>query len=229
MISRRSFIKTLAALGGALLVPLDRLTGGHIVPGAQVQAPAQAEGELYEGFVLLPEDTPVPSFVSPSRYGIPRFGHAVPGAGAVTTDLASAEELAAKIGLPVYTLGRLPAGLRPRGATLVQHPTGEVFGAWVAFESYVLHLKAWACTVDVWIQPDFPQPLPLTIPRKLLESDQKAARKVGFLPTPGVALRGGRNTAFHWIERDVYYRLRTDLDPSIAEADALAATLTIVR
>lgn len=114
MITRRSFVRALAAMAGTLLVPLDRLAGHPMVPVVQAQAPAA--GELYEGSLLLPEGTPMPSFVKSSKYGIPRFGEATPGTGAVTADLGSAEELAAKIGVPVYTLGRLPEGLRPAGA-----------------------------------------------------------------------------------------------------------------
>ncbi len=225
MLTRRSFLKVLSALGAVLLVPLDKLTGRSAVV-AEAEPPEV--GELYAGFVLLPEGTPTPSFVLPSRHGIPRFEGATPGAGAITTELGSAEELAAKIAVPVYTLSQLPTGLRAAGATLIQHPSGEVFGAWVGFESYVPHLKTWACTVDVWVQPDFPQPLPLIIPRRLAESDQGAVQKVDFLPAPGIAIRGVHDTVFHWISRGIYYRLRTDYDPSPAEADALAAALTVI-
>ena len=63
MFTRRDFIKTMSLLSGAVLAPvrwLGRWTG---VQPAQAEEPPEM-GELYAGFVLLPEGAPMKVFSS---------------------------------------------------------------------------------------------------------------------------------------------------------------------
>jgi hypothetical protein len=226
MITRRSFVKALAAVAGTLLVPLDRLAGEATAPVVEAQAPPA--GEVCEGFLLLPEGTPLPSFVKPSMYGIPRFGHVEPGLGAITTDLGSAEELARKGRMLVYTLSQLPDGLRFAGATLVQHPTGEVYGGWARYESHNPRVDIWECTVDVWAQPDFPQPLPLWARGAGARGSLGALGKTSCLPVPGIVVRTGLGHVFHWVQGGVYYRLRAEYQAAREDAERLAMALSPV-
>lgn len=66
MATRRDFLKTISTFAAAVLVPLDtiarKLSRGPSHPLWQ--------GEVYAGFVILPEGDPIPSFVVPPQHPV---------------------------------------------------------------------------------------------------------------------------------------------------------------
>ncbi len=222
MLSRRSLLKTLAAVGSALLLPVDKLAKLRSPFPAQPEAPS--EGDLYAGFLLLPSGAAVPSFVKYPVPGIPRVGD--PNPTAVTRFFDTPLALAKATRFAVYSPSRLPAGFRAGSAYLVEHDTGEAFGAGVGFEWYNGVANTWECTLSIWAQPAFPRPYPLWssdpgepgAPAVVLE-------RVTFLPSPGIMVSTPVGYAFHWIWEGVLYTMRAEYGPSREEAIDLASSL----
>lgn len=138
MLTRRAFIKVLGAANAVILNPMKRL-GWWRSP--EFTLAEEAEGELYAGFVLLPEGATIPPFIQDEKVGIPNMC----GAGeAETRGCMNAEyvlfegeaELAVRGGFPVYTLNQPPDELRPSGAFLLKNKNGSSFSGTVAFEAY---------------------------------------------------------------------------------------------
>lgn len=208
MLSRRSFVKALAAVGGALLLPLDRLAGRGSAPAALAQEPAV--GELYAGFVLLPENALVPAFVKPARLGIPKFsadGAAASRSGAVITKLLStAKELAAASELRLYEFTMLPDGVHLSQAVLCLHPSGEVYSATLNYLSCPAVAGSWGFVASISAEPDFPRPFPIRLSRPLEPAALGVIpEKVDCLPCPGIALPTCGGYFYQWIENDVHY------------------------
>ncbi len=238
--SRRAFVRFVGATGAALFAGMSDL-----IPEAQLRWPAQARspsgssgiayasplsvGELYAGFILLPDGAPVPAFVKPSRRGIPDgcgVGRADPKIVAVIKSFARVEDVASEGRFPVYTFSKLPDGLRPRGGNLIKHPTGEVAGASIDFETYHAGARTWACTVSIWAQPDYPKPFPLWSQKALGPGGPAVVlEKVNFLPSPGIRVSTLLGCVFHWIQDEVCYRLRLEHSRSPQEIQALVSSL----
>ena len=240
MLTRRDFIKILAAMGSlVLLPPLNRLK--RLYPFNRASSLEQSAtlaqtsplGEFYAGFLLLPDGTPVPPIVKYPERGMPTFcgvgtGRDGPEPTAVVKSFSTVTGLAREVAFPVYTLSKLPEGLRLAGANLIQHKTGEVFAAVVDFQSHNRRSGGWETTVSIWAQPEFPRPFPLW-PSDPVEPGGPAVilEKVGFLPSPGVMVATPQGTGFHWIKDDILYTLIAENGPSLQETLALASLLSL--
>jgi hypothetical protein len=229
MWSRRKFIRALGILGGAMLSPLYRFEGSR----SYAQSPST--GELYAGFLLLPEGAPVPASVKYPELGIPIVcgvgaGRGGPEPTAASKRLETAEGLAKEVQFPIYTLGDLPDGLRPAGASLIKHKSGDIFAASVNFELHNAKTDSWETTVSIWVYPDFPRPFPLWSSNPVeLGGPAITLEKVDFLPSSGIVTAARRGYVFHWIRNNVFYTLMAENDLSRQEAFALATSLTLVR
>lgn len=225
MLSRRKFIKSVAALGGAWLATASsfaqsvgrEMRSDSVVPASTQTSP---EGELYAGFLLLPEGAPVPSTVRYPEYDdlgalLGRF-------------LGTAEDLAKEVGFPVRTFRKPPDGLRPLGAGLSRLETGQIVAASIDFESYNEATTSWETTVRICGMLVFPTPVPLWSGNSA-EVDGPAVilQKVDFLPSSGIMVTTQAGYVFHWIEHRVFYTLTAEYGPSSEEARALADLLTL--
>jgi len=200
MVTRRDFVRTMAMVGvSALLIPLDKsewlesveqLPKGSSLHPLSFQEPSG--GELYGGFLLLPDGAPVPPIVRYPARGIPivcgvGVGRGGPNPTAVSKQLDTATDLANEVDFPVYTLKECVKELRPSGANLIKYETGQVFAAAVDFQSYSKQAAKWETTASIWAQPDFPRPFPLWASDPV-EPDGPAVvlEKTDALPTPGI-------------------------------------------
>ena len=240
MLTRRDFIKILAAMSGSVLLsPLSRLKGLYSFNGeSSLEQSATLPqtsplGEFYAGFLLLPDGAPVPPTVKYPERGMPAFcgvgaGRDGPEPTAVITSFSTVTDLAREVAFPVYTLSTLPGGLRLAGANLIRHETGEVFAAVVDFQSQNRRSRDLETTVSIWAQPEFPRPFPLWSsdpvepggPAVILE-------KVSFLPSPGVMVATPQGAVFHWIKDDILYTLIAELGLSYQETLTLASLLSL--
>ncbi|MEJ5308603.1 MAG: hypothetical protein WHX52_02420 [Anaerolineae bacterium] len=216
MLTRRNFLKFLVGVGNAILLPpftgIGKFGSSNKNSSRRVSqtlfSTALPLGEVYAGFVLLPEGSPVPAYVQYPKSGIPTFCGVGEGASptAVSKPFRTVEETAKKVNFSLYTFGSLPENLRLTGAHLLEHSTGEVFAVLIDFQSYNKCSKNWQTTVSIWAQPEFPKPFPLwsSMP---VEPDGPAVvpQKVDFLPSPGIMVATRQGAVFHWIRDDVLY------------------------
>lgn len=186
--------------------------------------------EEYAGFLLLPEGTPVPSFVRYPERGIPVFcGLGDAEITAVSQSLTGAEDLVKELGFAVYTFRELPKGLRPIGANLIRYKTGEVYAASVNFGSFD-QSDYNRGTVSITAQPDFPRPFPLRSYAPVEPGGPAVIlQKVGFLPSPGIMIATHKGYVFYWIERDILYTLSAEHSPSREEIQALVGSLVLLE
>lgn len=246
-ISRRQFLSgTFEGLGAILVARVGWLfpEGQQVFAKMTRAKPNDATlqppvgSDLYAGFLLLPEGAPVPAFVQDYRLGIPTMcGVSEPGQrpadhehmDAVHIDLKDAAELTRLGGFPVYTLSECPDGLRPSGASLIRHGTGEVYGGWVSFEAYDEHYARWYTTVSILARVDFPRPVPLWFINAVEAGGPTIIpEKIYFLPSgPGILVRIPGGFALHWIEKDVYYTLSVSDMPNV-DPQSLATVLVSV-
>lgn len=201
----------------------------QVASNRMVQEPN--EGEIWEGFLLLPEGASVPKFVIYPELGIPIVcGVGVAQGGAIPTAVSeifnSVEALAQVVNFPVYTLDHLPEGLRVGNVHLIKHRTGEIFAAFVAFHSYNKTTNNWETIVSIWAHPEFPRPFPLWSSNPV-EPDGPAVRpmKVDFLPSPGVEVTTQAGYVYHWIRQEVLYTLTVEPSPNEKWARNIASAL----
>lgn len=173
MLTRRDFIKLLAVISGnVLLPPLNKLMRWLDLkdvswgPPETLLPQTSSVGEIYAGFLLLPDGAPVLSNVKHPERGMPTFcgvgaGRGGPVPTAVIRSFSTAAEVAREVDFPIYTFSKLPDRLRPAGAKLIRHETGEVFAVVVDFQPHNGRSGDWETTVSIWAQPEFPRPFPL--------------------------------------------------------------------
>lgn len=225
--SRRRFLKGVGAAVGAFLLSKFRQPTTPM-PATTVEA---GEGDLYGGFVILAEGTPPPPSVHyPS--GPPVIMELLgngPRPTVATTKFSSPEEMAVGVSFPVYTLGNLPPGAQPSGASLVRFLSGQVYSASVGFKTYNLEHDLWEGTISVVTKPYSPTPFPMWAESVPPGGPVIWPTKLTLLGRPALMTRTVRGYVFHWTEKGAYYYLRVENDASLDEALALANSLKRVN
>jgi hypothetical protein len=236
MLTRRTFIKALAAFSGGLLISQDRLKTSQELLSPRMYTPQRSStGEQYAGFLLLPDGASVPPIIKYPEHGIPIVcgvgaGRGGPKPTAVGRSFSTAADLAKEIDFPVYAINNLPRQIRPFGVNLIEHKTGEAFAASIDFQVYDEHKDTWETAMSIWSQSDFPRPFPLWSSDPVEPGGPAVVlEKVDFLPSPGIMVTTRRGYVFHWIENDVLYTLITEFDASREEALALVPSLALVE
>ena len=227
MISRRDFIKFLGVLGGVILTPLGKLS-----PFSKADhAPDQAySGELYSGFVILPYGTKVPDFVEHPKLNAPIFCGVGDGPGitANTISFSSSSEIEVvkSLSFPIYKLSVPPNNLEAMGGCIVKHPTGDIYSINVSYGRKNSTADFMECVISVWAYPTFPRPFPMWLPDPV-ESNGKDVSLVKStkLPTPGLMAIGSPGKSFHWIEKNILYRLIIEESSTLEDAQIIINNL----
>lgn len=235
MLNRRTFIKALAILSGGLLVKRSNSKKVAEVSQEEVQAGISTSGEHYGGFLLLPEEAPIPPTVKPPQHGIPIVcgvgtGENTSKPTAESRSFNSGTSLAQEVNFPIYAIEKSPEHIRPFGAYLIKHKSGEPFAAAVNFQTYNEKRKAWETTLSIWSQPDFPKPFPLWSSKPVEPGAPSVIlHKVNFLPSPGIMVITQRGWVFHWIENNILYTFIAEFKPSHKEVLALVPLLARIK
>lgn len=219
---RRSFVKWVGGFGG--LVASTALA--RLIP--EVEAAPQATenplaklalqstgGELFGGFLLLPEGAPVPAGVQDYRLGIPTMCGVTDGdldaslhthGVAEHVDVPDAKVLRDRGNLPIYEIADPHQVLvRPLGASIIRHDNGDTFGGWLTYSSVGEVSAEPSAALSIWIQMDYQKPFPIWA------SPFVELQKVGFTPGgAGILIRNPFGYAMHWIENESYYMLSVD-------------------
>jgi hypothetical protein len=221
MLNRRSFIKLIAAAGGLLLPPISWLAqktarandmgSDHQVLLPLVSKGGEPVGELYGGFILLPDGIPIPDFVIPPQLNVPDVcgvGHEETdrSAKALTRQFTSLEQLHADLNknIPVVSFEKLPEKLDTEQVTSLGYVSGESVIVTISYSSEnesLLFLNA---------QLDFNRPFPVWFSNPIDDCLPVVYQKVDFLPNPGLMTIGQTATTYLWIKQDILYTLTVD-------------------
>jgi hypothetical protein len=221
MLSRREFIKFTGLIGVAVLAPLRRLGWLQTVGTGQIDEPP---GELYAGFVLLPEGSAWPPFVQCAP--APILGQVddehnpdVLALRGETLWFDNLSEMINNIPFSTYVPNSLPKGTAfVQGYIIHFAQSGEVFEARTDFGTTEGNQPLF----NVSARPVFPRPYPiwpvnspaqgigLTRP----ENDEIVMHpeKINFTPTPGLMLATAVGYSLQWIKQDILYTLVVEND-----------------
>ena len=212
--------------GGALaaLALLRRLPGG--LPMARPEnalpiPPDAGAGEIWEGFVLLSEGAPLPSFVTCAPAPILCQTDGSPEAEALRGEVLPVRDLAearAQIPFPLYRPTELPF---QQGQMIRFRRGGRVFIVMLDFG------RASEPEGSLWARPIYPRPYPVWPVRHPEQPEIPVPpAKVFFTPAPGVLLPTVDGYMVHWIEQDVLYTLVTYQDPEGSLMPIITTSLT---
>jgi hypothetical protein len=224
MYSRRDFIKMMAMFGVLVLTPLNKILRKiSFVP----RNGDSSEGELYEGFVLLEQDAPVPFFVEGAPCPIlcqedkaEELDSEFARYRGKVSWFDSIESLLDNIDFNTFVPGSLPDKMAYlQGYVLSFAGSGEVWEARLdfGFEDNREPL------ISVSARPIFARPYPvwpvLTFPKKeaddvILDEEYVVnnPEKIKFTPEQGVMLPTERGYTLQWIKKDVLYTMFMEYD-----------------
>lgn len=244
-ISRRQFLRgTLGILGGTLASYVAKFFPEAQISLAQTGYEATVDhtpilasgvGELYGGFVLLPEGAPIPPYVKDYEFGIPTMCNVGTSkkqdSSATHRVLPDTDSLSLEGNFAVYDLAtdllRLD-DIRYGGSSLISHNTGEIFGGWVNYITRDPLTELDYTCIAIMAQADFPKPFPLWSSQPVEESGSAVIlEKVDFLPGgAGIKMDSLSGFTLHWIQYDVYYALTTQYLPGV-DARTIASALKL--
>lgn len=244
---RRQFLKgAFSILGGAITAraaglfpevqPVSAESARQTVPILQV--PTQIEiGELYENFLLLPEEVPAPYFVQypvrgiPYACGVGTNENPQLSLSGETKQFKRLKALVAEVEFPIYVPNQLPDGVRLRHISVTRYDnTYEVYNVMIGFETYNPEIDYWETTVIIEARPDYPRPLPLWYREPDgLEDIPVILEKVAYLPSPGIRIPTQAGYVYHWIKDEIFYTLAVEPSPNQQYAQQLVDTLTTLQ
>lgn len=236
MLSRRDFLRLIGAFG-VVLTPLNRLI--LKIPSVS-QGGGSHEGELYEGFVLLDIDAPIPFFVEGAP--CPILGQ-IDETEAIAPELDeyrgntqwfdNIENLKDNINFHLFVPGSLPHKMKFLQGYIIRFAgSGEVWEARIdfGFEDNQEPL------VSLSARPIFARPYPvwsiLTYPQKdegdyILDKEYvvKKPEKVAFTPKRGVMLPTDQGFMLQWIKKNVLYTMFMEYDGWRGKSETVGKSL----
>lgn len=227
--SRRQFLKgSLGMLGGAMVSQAARLfpelqaalAQGENPSGTPVQPLVQSEtGELYEGFLLLPDPDELPNVsIEETRRDEVEI---VP--------LGSVSEALTFVSFPLYALRTLPPGISFAGTYLEKYKSSQQPQACAI--NYLSKQRSDLVAISITALAEYPKPYPIRPVHKLKNSYEEIEfiypEKVSFLPTPGLVIPSAEGHLLLWIQDDVLYSLISEHVASREAAVNLAKALEL--
>lgn len=208
MITRRDFLKIMGAMGMMVIGPVRRLN--LFLPQKIEQ---EIIGDIYAGFLILPDGAPVPSIVKAPQLGFPNecgvgLVSDVPEHLFTTQEFRTLEEFIGDTKLSVYSLEELPKDMRLGSISCIKTIKGDVYLVSLGYETYLAERDIWQCTIWMLAQMDFPRPVPIWHSEPVEPNGPAVIpEKVDFLPTPGILVKTQNGCVCHWIDNDIYFTL----------------------
>jgi hypothetical protein len=218
--------------GGALaaLALLRRFPGDPPMARPEKDPPAAGAGELWEGFVLLPEGAPIPPFVRQVPTPILCQTDGGPEAEALRGEILTFTELAplrSLIRFPLYGPSRLPPGMVWQGATVTRFArSGEVFSVSLNFGDGEGVPRLRVIAQPMYPSPMYPSPYPVwPVYAPNRPEEPIFPEKVFFTPRPGLLLPSAQGHLALWIEQNTLYVLIAEHDPRLESNIELTKSL----
>lgn len=186
----------MSVLGGILLSPISKM--GVLKYSDINNTDISSNGELYAGFVLLQEGTPIPEFVINPKNFFPQ--------NVISVFYDSITQLRNDVSFLVYTLSEIPRGNHSLQCCIVKDHQENVYYVNQSFLNSNNELVA-----SIWAQPDFLRPLPLWSSK----SSENGGlffnfEKISFQEKSAIRVKDNNYRVYHWIESDIFYTFSVD-------------------
>jgi hypothetical protein len=219
MFNRRDFIKFMSLMGGVALNPFQRFGNWSGLAADMIQE--SIEGELYAGFLLLPEESHLPSIVKPPKH-IPPYGDNPRSKfNGVTYYYDSEIDLARKVNFPVYTLNKTIKNIHLVNTSSYENQEGYVYEIGIGFEMYQPASEIWKPWISIHAESDYLTPYPVFF----LESHDTITEfndlRIDIHNNPGILLRTSMGFVLHWIEENIHYSFLVEPCPKNITPDQL--------
>lgn len=232
---RRQFLKSTFGVLGTFflgykgkLFPKDRQVAQSNPVQQTEPPPVELPGsELYEGFLLLPEETLIPSFVQQDRgIMLGQVGDSDdPTLIGETIQFKDVEDLKSFISFPLFTLKELPTNIEFIGASVTQFTQSrEIWKASIYFGRG----NEYSQLISVHARPMFHRPFPVWPVRLPYAHDEGpiTPEKINISAKSMLLLPSASGYLFQWIEQDILYSLAVEHDRNRKEALTIAESLT---
>lgn len=219
---RRRLLQQGGALAGlALLGRWSRLLQGPAPSATSFTPASDQEGELWEGFLLLPPGAPLPPWVQcvPAPILCQTDGPEDPELRGEVIEFSDQETLRRTLPFPFYR----PAGIPLRRVVVIRFQRNrQVFSVRLDFG------REMEPGISLWMQPIFPRPYPVwpvhspRDPERVIKPE-----KVFFTPKPGVMRPTFSGLQIHWIEPAGLYTLIVEGDPRPEAAMQIVSSMSL--
>jgi hypothetical protein len=232
MLNRREFIKLFSVASSIVFAPTRGIGRSENKDFAFNNAPA---GELYEGFLILEEESPIPEFVQFPTISMPDgcgigVDEKSPKPRPISKFFESPQNLAQEALFRVYLPEKVPNGLRPGKSYTLSNSNGLLYEASLAFEAHNSDAQLWETVASFWIQLQYPKPLPLQLTKPVdVDVPGVTFDKVDFLPSPGLQMVTEAGFVYYWIESDIFYALILEPCPNEETAREFIGSLAPTR
>lgn len=219
MISRRSFIKILASVSPIFLPQFKWFS--RLYQNTNSKATENLTGEIYAGFIILPENAPMPKFITPGK-GISLEGNGTNRKGKSVL-FGNISDISDYVHFPIFYPSQLPINFNLSAVVLYQVvETNEIWAVRLDFSSGTENEGQ----ITLWALPDFPRPFPVWPIRdpKNPEGDLILPAKVQ-LTSPGLMIPSMLGYDFTWITGDILYSLAVENHPDYLFALNMARSL----
>lgn len=237
MLNRRGFLKILSSFGFVLLTPLKKLTGAGNVEFTENEL---EDGELYEGFLLLEQNAPIPYFVNIAP--CPILGSVDPNVEDDPLVVAyrgqmlwfdSIEDLKNNIDFPLYLPKALPDNMNFMQCYVVKFTgSGEIWEARIDFcfendDEPLASISAspiFSRPYPVWPDIDYPRK---SISEQILDEEfyVRKPSKINFTPQKGIIKTTDQGYMIQWIKHDVLYTMSVAYDAEHTTASRIGESL----
>lgn len=223
MLSRRDFLKMIGAFS-IVFTPLNKLM--RKIPSVSKGGELQ-DGEIYEGFVLLPADAELPPFIVPSKIKKPKEKGK---SSIIYKEFNSIEDIRRHLKKPIYVIDEAKRKANFVGGNMFGYFDKEIFGMSLGFRDPISTPLTEDANISIWARYDFPHPYPLW--NEAPTDDDHSGyvlEKVDYLPTPGVKFVTYLGFTFCWIERNTLFMLILENSPTIDDALLFVSSLRSVQ
>jgi hypothetical protein len=227
MLTRRDFIKFVSSISAMLLPPIHRFGKGLSSNGYTQE---QSTGELFSGFILLPEDALIPDFVrfpvvpDYDRCGMVSGGNNSTGE-IVMEYLDNIQYTKGQVNFALYDFAKLPDGLRKGTVAITRDRTGNILEITIPYELAV-STDEWITPISLKVLPNTYQPYPLWFSNPAVFNEPNMIlEKADYLPTHGIKTDSREGYLCFWIENGVLYQLIAEPSPTGQDARSLANLL----